>query len=145
MVKVTLRNKPISKGRLSLYLDYYPPIQNPNTGKPVRREYLKMYILEKARTALEKQDNKEILKQAEMIRQRKQVEINKPEIKLNVNGEKLNVLADGSSNIAVYSIIVHLIAKKEFNNSTQINLTTGVYLVRLRTGDHLMTQKIVIR
>lgn len=73
------------------------------------------------------------------------VEINKPEIKLNVNGEKLNVLADGSSSIEVYSIIGHLFAKKEFNNSTQINLTTGVYLVRLRSGDHLMTQKIVIR
>jgi hypothetical protein len=42
--KVTLRKKGISKGRKSLYLDFYPPILHPKTGEPTRREFLGMYI-----------------------------------------------------------------------------------------------------
>lgn len=35
-IKVSLREKKISKGRTSLYLDFYPPISNPETGKPTQ-------------------------------------------------------------------------------------------------------------
>ena len=45
-IKVTLRQKPISGNRRSLYLDYYPAIINPDTGKPTRREFLGLYIHE---------------------------------------------------------------------------------------------------
>ncbi|WP_431167259.1 tyrosine-type recombinase/integrase [Tenacibaculum halocynthiae] len=41
--KVTLRDKRISKGRRSLYLDFYPAIPHPKTGKPTRREFLGLY------------------------------------------------------------------------------------------------------
>ena len=37
---VTLRQRVISNGRISLYLDYYPAIRNPYTMKMSRREYL---------------------------------------------------------------------------------------------------------
>jgi len=43
-VKVTLRQKQISKGRYSLYLDFYPAIKNNETGKLTRREFLGMYV-----------------------------------------------------------------------------------------------------
>lgn len=42
--KVTLRTKPISQGRDSIYLDYYPPIKHPETGKLTRREFLMLYL-----------------------------------------------------------------------------------------------------
>ncbi len=42
--KVTLRQKPISGNRQSLYLDFYPAIPNPETGKITRREFLNMYL-----------------------------------------------------------------------------------------------------
>jgi integrase len=45
-IKVTLRQKPISKGRQSLYLDIYPPITHPRTGKLTRREFLDMSIVD---------------------------------------------------------------------------------------------------
>ena len=48
--KVTLRQKKISKGRKSLYLDFYPPIPHPETGEPTRREFLGLYIFEKPKT-----------------------------------------------------------------------------------------------
>lgn len=58
-IKVKLLNKSITGGQKSLYLDFYPPIINVKTGKPTRREFLKMYIFDNPRTALEKQRNKE--------------------------------------------------------------------------------------
>lgn len=43
-MKVTLRMKPITDNRQTLYLDYYPPIADPITGKSTRREFLKLSI-----------------------------------------------------------------------------------------------------
>lgn len=41
---VTLRQRPIRNGRISLYLDYYPAVRNPKTMQLSRREYLGFYI-----------------------------------------------------------------------------------------------------
>lgn len=43
-IKVKLRQKPISCNRLTLYLDFYPAVTNPKTGKQTRREFLKLYL-----------------------------------------------------------------------------------------------------
>lgn len=42
--KVTLRQKPMSGNRQSLYLDFYPPIRHPETGELTRREFLNLFI-----------------------------------------------------------------------------------------------------
>ena len=70
--KVSLRQKKISKGRKSLYLDFYPPIPHPKTGEPTRREFLGLYIYEKAKTPIDKQHNTETLKIGESIRQKRE-------------------------------------------------------------------------
>jgi integrase len=88
-VKVTLRQKPISKGRTSLFLDYYPPITHPETGEPTRREFLGMYVLDKPKNPQEKMHNSETLKIAEGIRQRKENILNKPEIYTAYEQEQL--------------------------------------------------------
>ncbi|MBT4929504.1 MAG: site-specific integrase [Flavobacteriales bacterium] len=80
IVKVTLREKKISKGRKSLYLDFYPAIPNPETGEPTRREFLGLYILEKPKTTFDKQHINETLKIGESIRQKRENFLNKPEI-----------------------------------------------------------------
>lgn len=67
-VKVKLLQKKISGGRKSLYLDFYPAIISPKTGKETRREFLGLYIHEKPKHAIEKQYNAEQLKLAEAIR-----------------------------------------------------------------------------
>lgn len=66
--KVTLRQREISKGRYSLYLDFYPAIRIPETMQMSRREYLGIYIYEKPRTEIEKEYNREMLTKAEAIR-----------------------------------------------------------------------------
>lgn len=90
-VKVTVRQKPISKGRISLFLDFYPPITHPETGEPTRREFLGMYILEKPKTPQDKMHNSETLKIAESIRQRKENILNKPEIYTAYEQEQLRI------------------------------------------------------
>jgi len=69
---VTLRQRPIRNGRISLYLDYYPAVRNPKTMKLSRREYLGFYIYATPKNAIELDYNNEILAKAELIRCRRQ-------------------------------------------------------------------------
>lgn len=87
--KVTLRQKKISKGRQSLYLDFYPAIPHPETGEPTRREFLGLYVFEKPKTPIDKQHNTDTLKIAESIRQKRENFLNKPEIYTEYEKEQL--------------------------------------------------------
>lgn len=89
--KVSLRQKKISKGRKSLYLDFYPPIPHPETGEPTRREFLRLYILEKPKTPFDKQHINETLKIGESIRQKRENFLNKPEIYSQYEKEQLRL------------------------------------------------------
>lgn len=100
--KVTLRQKPISKGRQSLYLDFYPAIVNPQSGEPTRREFLNMYIFDKAKSPLDKQHNKETLQLAEQIRQKRENNLNKPEIYTGYEKQQLRIREKGEKNFIAY-------------------------------------------
>ena len=89
--KVTLRQKKISKGRKSLYLDFYPAIPHPETGDPTRREFLKLYIVDKPKNPFDKQHNTETLKIAESIKQKRENFLNKPEIYSHYEKEQLRI------------------------------------------------------
>ncbi len=75
VTKVTLRQKPISGNRQSLYLDFYPAILHPDTGKPTRREFLGLYLYDKAKSPIDKQQNKDTLALAESIKAQRLLEI----------------------------------------------------------------------
>lgn len=100
--KVTLREKPISKGRKSLYLDFYPPIPHPETGEPTRREFLGLYIFEKPKTPIDKQHNTQTLAIADSIRQKKENFYNKPEIYSQYEKEQLRVKELGERDFVDY-------------------------------------------
>lgn len=89
--KVSLRQKKISKGRKSLYLDFYPPIPHHETGKDTRREFLGLYIFEKPKTPIDKTHNLESLKIAQSIRQKRENFLNKPEIYSKYEKEQLKI------------------------------------------------------
>lgn len=101
-VKVSLRQKKISKGRKSLYLDFYPPIPHPKTGKPTRREFLGKYIIEKPRTAFDKKNNTEALFIAEQVRAKRENELYKEEIYTSHEKESLRLLELGDHNFVEY-------------------------------------------
>lgn len=100
--KVTLRQKAISKGRKSLYLDFYPAITHPDTGEPTRREFLGLYIMGNAKSPLDKQQNKETLQLAEQIRQKRENHLNKPEIYTGYEKEQLRIKEQGEKNFVQY-------------------------------------------
>ncbi|MBI1767364.1 MAG: site-specific integrase [Bacteroidetes bacterium] len=100
--KVKLRQKGISGNRQSLYLDFYPAIPHPETGEPTRREFLGYYILNKPKTAIDKQHNKETLQLGEQIRQKRENYINKPEIYTGYEQEQLKIKEKGEQNFVAY-------------------------------------------
>lgn len=69
--KVTVRKRPIKNGQVSLYLDFYPAIRNPRTGKPSRREYLGIYIYAEPKEKFQKDYNRSMMQKAELIRCRR--------------------------------------------------------------------------
>ena len=79
-IKVKLRKRKITGERQSLYLDFYPPIVNPENGELSRREYLGMYVFNSTRNLLDKAHNTNTLQLAEQIRQKRESDLNKPEI-----------------------------------------------------------------
>lgn len=87
MIKVTLREKPLKSDKVSLYLDYYPPIILPDTGKKTRREFLNLYIEKNPKSPEAKKQNKETLQLANGVRSKREVQIRNREFgfKDNVN------------------------------------------------------------
>jgi integrase len=100
--KVKLRQKPISGNRQSLYLDFYPAIPHPETGEPTRREFLGLYLNDKANNPIDKQYNKETLQLAEQIRQKRENHLNKPEIYTGYELEQKRIKELGEQNFVTY-------------------------------------------
>ena len=101
-IKVKLREKKISGNRQSLYLDFYPAIPHPETGEPTRREFLGLYLFDKANNPIDKQHNKETLQLAEQIRQKRENHLNKPEIYTGYEKEQLKIKEQGEKNFVEY-------------------------------------------
>lgn len=102
IIKVTLRQKPISGNRQSLYLDFYPAIKNSDTGELTRREFLRLYLFDKSKNPIDKQHNKDTLQLAEQIRQKKESRLNKPEIYTGYEKEQLKIKEQGEQNFVTY-------------------------------------------
>jgi len=101
-IKVTLREKKISKGRKSLYLDFYPEIPHQVTGEPTRREFLGLYINENPKTPIDKLHNSETLSIAQGIRQKRDNILNKPEIYNLYEKEQLRIKEQGQKCFVEY-------------------------------------------
>jgi integrase len=101
-IKVKLREKKISGNRQSLYLDFYPAIPHPETGEPTRREFLGMYLFDKAKNPIDKLHNTNTLQLAEQIRQKRDNYLNKPEIYTGYEKEQLKIKEQGEKNFVEY-------------------------------------------
>lgn len=103
MVKVTLRKKKISKGMISLYLDFYPAIPDPkNQGKYTRREFLNIHLHEKPADVFEKEANKNREDLAKQIRINRENEVNKLEVYSDFERERLEIKRLGDRDFIDY-------------------------------------------
>jgi integrase len=135
--KVTLRQKLISKGRKSLYLDIYPPIPHPKTGKLTRREFLSMYIYEKPKTPIDRTHNTETLKIAESIRQKRENFFNKPEIYSQYEKEQLRLKELGEQSFIDY---FRKLAEKRNDSNYSSWLSALNYLESFTNGELKFSQ-----
>jgi integrase len=131
--KVTLRQKKISKGRQSLYLDFYAAIPHPETGEPTRREFLGLYIYEKPKTPIDKQHNTETLQIGESIRQKRENFLNKPEIYSEYEKEQLQKKEKGEQCFIEY--FKKLANKRKASN--QDNWVSALNYIEDFTNDKL--------
>lgn len=132
-IKVKLRKKAISKGRHALYLDFYPAIPHPTTGKPTRREFLGIYVFDKPKTPADKQHNIEKIQLAEQIRQKRDSELNKPEIYTGYEKEQLRLRQLGEEDFVAY--FTRLTNKRKASNHD--NWVSALHYLRSFTGGSL--------
>lgn len=140
MIKVTLRQKPISGGRNSLYLDYYPAIIGPD-GEPTRREFLKLYTFATPGGPVEKQHNKETLRLAEQIKLRRLGEVNKPEVYSAHERDIIKKREQGDKCFYTY------FSKQREKRSGQVYAAWGCTLNHLKAyaGDTLKIKDITVK
>lgn len=132
-IKVSLRQKKISRGRKSLYLDFYPAIPHPETGELTRREFLKLYIFEKPKNPLDKQHNNDTLRVGEAIRLKRQNILNKPEIYSQYEKEELRKKELGEKCFVGY---FRVLAKKR-KSSNHDNWMSALNYLESFTGGSL--------
>jgi integrase len=133
MANVTIRKKKIANQRLSLYLDYFPPIISSKTGKETRREFLKLYLHEFPMDELQKRQNKQNLEFAEIIRAKRLIQLRDKEYGLKENID-LNV-----NFIAFYNSIV----EDHLNNRSRNNFlawSASLRYFKAFAGEKLQTQ-----
>ncbi|MDB4678124.1 site-specific integrase [bacterium] len=76
--KVKLRSNKINAGRISYFLDIYPPMPDPkDPSKTTRRSFLNIHVKEKPRTHVEKVEKENGQRTAEQLRLNLQNELNK--------------------------------------------------------------------
>lgn len=162
MANVTLRQKKIANDKLSLYLDYFPPIISPKTGKETRREFLRLKIHKCPQNQLEKEHNKTTIELAEAIRAKRLVQLKnrefgfKENFEVNVNfvdyyativNEYIN--NSGKSNALNWSVSFKYFNAFIGNKISSQNLTLAiankyrVFLLttnRLNSKDHKLSQ-----
>ena len=68
---VTLRTRPLKKGMLSFYLDYYPGYRDQETMKTIRHEGLNIYVYANPKNQRERDFNAAMSEKAEAIRCRR--------------------------------------------------------------------------
>ncbi len=103
VIKVTVRKQKMKDGiKSSLFLDFYPPQKNEKTGKLTRRDFLGIYVYNNPKTIIEKNHNEEQKKLAELMRQDKEREINRPVIYSAQEKEQLKFIEKSKENFVKY-------------------------------------------
>ena len=134
LIKVSVRKKAISKGRHSVYLDFWPPISHPRTGKPTRREFLGLYTFDSPGNSDEQQHNKDMTNMAQAIRNRRVFELNKSKIYSDAEPKKLSAREALQQDFLVY---FRSLAEKRGRKDRGIWISAFRYLKKF-TGGHIM-------
>lgn len=140
-INVQLREKSISNGKISLYLDYYPPILNTETGQLTRREFLKLYLFAKPSNQFQKRSNIESLHIAEQIKIRKLTELRKDEIYSVFELEQLEIQKIGQGSFLEY---FKNLSEKKLGNNQQIWTTAIAHFENFLNGHDILFKDVTV-
>jgi integrase len=93
ITKVYLRERKLKGGKLSLYLDFTHGIVNPETQKETRRQFLGLHLYEKPKNKEQRDFNKEKRHLGELLRDQREIEIQKRQLGFLVSTAKGDFLA----------------------------------------------------
>lgn len=99
---VTLRKRTLPSGKITLYLDFFPPVYNPKTREFSRREYLGLYLVSNPKNAVDKKMNSENWYKAEVICANRLNELNKQQIYTPFEQERLRLLETGEKSFVQF-------------------------------------------
>lgn len=138
---VKLRQKEIANGRISLYLDFYPPILNSKTNEYTRREFLKIYLFKKPKDQIQKISNIENLRTAELIQARRQNELSKDNIYSQLEKEQLQIQAIGNESFLKY---FKKLGQKKIGNNLKIWNCSIIHFETFLNGQDLHFKNVTI-
>jgi integrase len=138
-INVTLRKRTLPSGKITLYLDFFPPIYNAKTREFSRREYLGLYLVSKPKNNIHKAMNSENLYKAEMICANRLNELNKQQIYTPFEQERLRLQEIGEKSFLQY-------LKQTAESRTGINAEIWKYAIihfeRFLKNEDILMQEI---
>jgi len=129
----TLRKKKLKNGKLSLFIDYYPPVWNLHKQQYTRREFLNLHLHANPVTSLQVQENKLYTEIAEKIYLKRM-----KALMLDANGmfNKDALEAD------FYTYALNFIRGKQKDKVDTTHYETAIKYLKRWVGDHLKFRHI---
>lgn len=140
-INVTLRKRKLPSGKITLYLDFFPPIYNTKTREFSRREYLGLYLVPKPKNGFEKAMNSENLHKAEIICANRFNEVNKQQIYTPFEQERLRLKEIGERSFIQY---LKQTAESRTGNNAEIWKYAIIHFEKFLKNEEILIQDIDI-
>lgn len=138
-INVTLRKRTLPSGKITLYLDFFPPIYNAKTREFSRREYLGLYLVSKPKNNIDKAMNSENLHKAEMICANRLNELNKKQIYTPFEQERLRLQEIGEKSFLQY---LKQAAEIKTGNNAEIWKYAIIHFEKFLKNEDILMQEI---
>ncbi|MBA4317932.1 MAG: integrase [Flavobacterium sp.] len=138
-INVTLRKRTLPSGKITLYLDFFPPIYNAKTREFSRREYLGLYMVSKPKNNIDKAMNSENLHKAEMICANRLNELNKQQIYTPFEQERLRLQEIGEKSFLQY---LKQTAEIKTGNNAEIWKYAIIHFEKFLKNEDILMQEI---
>jgi integrase len=138
-INVTLRKRTLPSGKITLYLDFFPPVYNAKTREFSRREYLGLYLVSKPKNNIDKAMNSENLYKAEMICANRLNELNKQQIYTPFEQERLRLQEIGEKSFLQY---LKQTAEIKTGNNAEIWKYAIIHFEKFLKNEDILMQEI---
>lgn len=138
-INVTLRKRTLPSGKITLYLDFFPPVYNPKTREFSRTEYLGLYLVSKPKSTIDKEMNSENWYKAEVICANRLNELNKQQIYTPFEQDRLRLIEIGEKSFLQY---LKQTAESKIGNNGEIWKYAIIHFERFLKNEDILMREI---